>query len=141
MLELGKETPVTVDGKPWIVGRLTIGALEEFRDWIKAQVGDPFEGLAELVKVLPKEDAMELVKEAREVKQQLREFSMQTPICKTYMATESGASRLVLALLKPHHPQATIEDAFAVVQALGDKMPKVIADAHGEVPAGPAPNP
>ena len=141
MLSLGKESTVVVAGKPWTLGRLEIGVIENFRDWIKAQEGDPFEGLDVLVKLLPPPDGIALVKEARDIRDQLKCFTLQSPLAKKWLATERGNATLILFLLYRHHAKATIEDAFALVVAMGEELQQTLADAAGELPGGPAPNP
>jgi len=136
MLSLGKETPVTVDGKPFIIGRLTVGVIKSFRDWIQEQIGDPFAEVERFMERMPPEWSIHALRAAGEVRDQLASFSLQCPLAKRFLTTEAGMARLVQGLLQAHHPHVTEGEAFAVMLALGeDQTAKAIAAAAGEVPA------
>lgn len=140
MFSPGKETVVEVGGRAWTVGRLTVSATLAFRDWVAAQVGDPFEGLERLAKFLPPDELMQRVRAAEDLAEDLRRFSLGTATARKWLATEAGAAALVQLLLRPHHPQATLDDAFAVMLALGSGgLQKAIDEGQGSVPNGEGP--
>lgn len=136
MLSLGKETSIHADGKSWIIGRLTVGVIKSFRDWVAEQIGDPFEIVERFIDKLPPAEATRLLQESREIRDQLASFSLQCPLAKRFLATEAGMARLVMSLLHAHHPHVTESEAFGVMLALGEEATaKVIAASAGEVPA------
>jgi hypothetical protein len=143
VLQLGKESKVSVGPKTWTVSRLTVGVIESFRDWVAQQEGDPFENLPDrFLDRLPPEEVSRLLKEAKDVKDQLKGFSLACPLAQKWIKNERGGAYLVALLLQQHQPGATADDALAVMEAVG--LEKVIADAHGTVPkesAGNAPGP
>lgn len=139
MVNLGRETHVTIDGKTWIVGRVELSVLEEFRDWVREQVGDPFDHVERLAKILPPAEVVAMAKEAQDIRNQLASFTLGCPIATRFLNTEFGMARLFLAMLKTNHPQATLNDAFRVLQVLGaEKAAKAISDGTGNLPEGKA---
>lgn len=137
MFDPGRITTVTVEGKIWKIGRLERSVIFAFRDWLREQIGDPFAVVDRLKAVVPIADLMERVKEAEGVARDLAHFSLGTATAKTWLHTEIGMSKLIHLLILPHHPDATEDDAFRVLAALGsDELGKTIARAAGEAPGG-----
>lgn len=133
-MNLGKETKVQAQGKTWTLGRLTVGVLEQFRDWISLQVGDPFADVERFVDKLAKEDAVAMIKEAKAVKDQLAKFSLSCDLARQYLSTERGAAQLIWLLMVEHHPDASLDDALAVILAIGaERLGGVVRSASGEV--------
>lgn len=140
MLELGKEQVVTAGGKRWTLSRLTVAAIHGWRDWVAGQVGDPFADLERFADRLSPQDFKAEFDAARLVKQELQNFSLSCPLARKFLASELGVSALFHQLLLPAHPDATPDDAFAVVQVLGAGAAKALAAAAGNV-SGNAPAP
>lgn len=135
----GREQEVTApDGSRWRLGRLELSRLFAWRDWIARQIGDPYDHAEALIKrfgdVLPREEQIALVKEARATALELQGFSMGSPLAQRFLRSEEGLARLVHGLLLAAQPQATLDDAYAVVQALGTELDATLAKASGEAP-------
>lgn len=139
MHNFGKETTVQAHGRSWKLARLDLGVIRGFRDWVREQLGDYGAVAERFIDKLPADKAMQLVKDVSEVEKQLRGFTLQCPIAQQYLATESGAAKLVHLLLVKHQPEATEDDAFAIVVELGqEELRKKLEEAKGEVPGGNA---
>jgi len=132
-MDLGREQKVNVGGKVWTLGRLTVEAILNFRDWIEAQVGDPFADLAIWADRLPPDLWKEEYARCRLVRDQLRQFSLASDLAKKYLATEVGLAVLFCELLKPYHPEATPTDGLAMVMALGGRAGETLARAMGQM--------
>ncbi len=141
MFQLGKETTVKVGNKSYTFSRLEKSIVEEWRDWIKEQIGDPFEIADKYLEKLPPEQARELIAEAQGVARQLKGFSMGCPLAQQWLQSELGMGQLAYLLLKPKHPAITEDEAFAVMVDLGNQMAEVIAKANGKLPEKNSPEP
>lgn len=139
MLELGKESPVEVDGKTWILGRMELSIIRGFRDWIKAQIGDPFDKVERVLKFIDKDEALARIKAAEAIRDQLEGFSLQTPLAKEWMGSELGMTELIRLLLQKRHPGTTSEEAFQLLMAMGGQLTaETLQQAQGSVPNGVA---
>jgi hypothetical protein len=135
MLELGKEQTIAVGAKTWRLGKLSVAAIRGFRAWIKERLGDPFAKVERVLPLLSKEDGLVRIKEAEAIAEQLESFSMQTPLAKRFMQSEEGIAVLFHQLMLPAHPDATVDDAMALLAELGEeKKAEVLAKAEGSLP-------
>jgi hypothetical protein len=143
MTNLGKET--TVAGMK--LDRLELSVIEAWRDWIAEREGfDPahpdqfFAELKGLVGILPEEEIKEAAKQKSAIRNQLKNFSLGCPLAQEYLRTEIGMGNLYLCMLKKHQPNATIDDAFAVLLADGGKsLPAAtgeVSEGNGKAPRG-----
>lgn len=140
MFELGREVVKTVGGKAYRFARLERSIVEEFRDWIATQEGDPFTNVKELIGVLDPAAARTWVAEAKEVKDQLRSFSLGCPLAQRYLKTEIGQGELCYLLLRKHQPEITRDEAFAVWTAIGaEEYGSVLAKTQGSPPKNAEP--
>ncbi|MCC6421627.1 MAG: hypothetical protein IT429_25690 [Gemmataceae bacterium] len=136
----GRETAVVAAGKTWTVGRIDVGVLERFRDWVQQQEGDPFDGLERLIDRVPKEIALEMIKEARGRRDALRLMDYADPLLQRYQQTVRGSLQLLLLALQTHHPEATLTDVQAVAAQLGwVRVRETLQTSSGSV-GGPIPN-
>lgn len=142
MISFGEPQKVKVklpDGtfREWTVGRVEIRVIRAFRDWIAERLGDPFAAAERWVDKLPPEQAVLMVREAEQTRDQLASFSLGCPLARRFLATEEGQAVLFQLLLEPAHPDVTEEEAWRVAQALGEKAAEVLAKASGEAGAAP----
>lgn len=134
MLEIGSTSTVKALGRTWTIGRLELRVIREFRDWIKTQIGDPFARVEKFFDRLPDAEKLRRIKEAEDECRQLESFSLSSDLAKRFMNAEEGAAFLFWQLLKPAHPDVTIEEAFQVCQAMGQqRQNEVLAKSAGEV--------
>jgi hypothetical protein len=133
------QTTVEAAGRMWVIPQEpTVGVILGLRDWIAEQEGDPFEGLKELMELLPKEEAIALVKEAREVKQQLKSFSLNCKLAQRYLTTELGMLKFTELLLRSAYPDMSDREVLAVTMAYGEKIAeekKRKPEGNGQAPA------
>jgi hypothetical protein len=128
-----------VAGKTWRVGKFTIGVVEKFIGWIREEAADPFEGLDKLVPLMPRDEALALIKEAREAKAALASMDLNSPEIQKWARTARGAFRLLYFMLQQNHPEVTLDDVFAIAMEVGsDHVAKAIASGQGVVPGGNA---
>lgn len=137
MFDRGQEQQITTpDGQVWTLSRLELRHIRAWRDWIKSQLGDPLAVVERMAAVMEDESVMPLLREAEGVRRDLESFSLGCLLAQRFMASEEGGAQLVWQLLRPAHPQATLEDAFAVAQVLGKQMAEAMDRASGSVPNG-----
>ncbi|MES2342327.1 MAG: hypothetical protein V4597_11660 [Pseudomonadota bacterium] len=135
MLQLGKESEVKALGRTWTTGRLTVGVIESFRDWVATQEGDPFDLPDKYLDRLDPATVAAILKEAKDTRDQLRGFSLACPLAQKWLKNERGGAVLMHLLLKAHHPTATLDDALGILEEIGlAAAEQVVSDAHGSVP-------
>ena len=135
MFQFGKETTVTAGGKKYTLSRLERRIVEEFRDWVREQEGDPFAAAKELLPHLDPATAKQLIADADATKKQLRAFSIGCPLAQKYLGTELGLAELVYLLLRDKQPDVTREEAFALVLEAGAaEVAKKLKETSGEAP-------
>ena len=136
MLKLGKETVVTALGQKWTIGRPELRVIRDFRDWIEKQLPDPMSMGEKFFNLLPPDEQLARVKAAEDAKQQLKCFTLQGSLAKTYLAMEEGAAVFMQLLLRKHHPDVTLEQAFEILQEIEPQLNQIVADGRGEAPGG-----
>jgi|SRR5580698_7569620 hypothetical protein len=143
MLDLGREQTIVVDGKTWRLGRLDVEVLHGFRDWVKEQVGNPFDDLRQTKEFQTPEEYEADRKEAIATFKQLKGFTFECPLSLKYRGTVEGGVKIVELLLKRNHPEATSADALALTVELGRSLSleKTINVAKGSLPNGQPPEP
>jgi hypothetical protein len=121
------------------LGRLTVAVLHAFRDYAAEVVGDPFEAVERFVGRAPDEAVSRMLRDAEDVRDQLRYFSLATPLAQKLLGTESGQARLIRLLMTDK--AATEEDAMRVVLHLaGSAIAEAIAKAQGSAGGTADPN-
>ena len=135
-MDLGRETRVQCDGKTWTIGRMTVRAILELGEWVASRVGDPFSALERFGERMSAADFKAEFDRARAVRDQLNKFSLDTSLAREALATEVGSAALLAALMRPHHPDVTLDDALAVLVCLGPKAGELLARSAGR----PVPN-
>lgn len=140
MLQLGKESTVQALGKTWVFGRAELSVIAEFKDWVAAQIGDPFFVVDRYADKLSPEMFREKLKEAEAVRDQLASFSLGCALAIRFLNTEAGAAKLTQLLLRANHPRVTEEDALAILLEMGAaKLAEAIETGSGSVPNGDRP--
>jgi hypothetical protein len=129
----------TPDGKKWKLSRLEIRIIRQFRDWIASCEGDPFELVDRYIGKLPDTDIREMMNEAKATWDQLKNFSIGSPLSIKYMQTEEGVFQLVRLLLLENHPGVSDADVFAVTKEVSSRMGEVLETAQGSAPNAVAP--
>lgn len=136
MLQLGKEQRFTVDGKEWVLSRLTLKIVDQFREWIVSVLPDPLAMGDKYFAMLPAAEQIARVKEAEQNKIDLACFSIQSPLAQRFMATERGIAKLAQLMLQEHHPDITEAAAFDVMFSLQDQLAVILEESQGKLPAG-----
>jgi hypothetical protein len=143
MLKLGeKQTITTPDGRSWTLGRLELRVVRQWKEWVAARVGDPFETVERFLGMVGDDRLMPMLRDAEKIRDQLRCFSMGCELSQRHLATEEGLAHFVGLLLKGAHPAITEEDVFAVAVEVNNRLAEVLQTAAGELPpnaGGPAP--
>lgn len=140
MLNLGSEQVITLDdGRSFRLDKMRLRMIRDFRDWIAGRVGDPFAVAERFVDKLPGPEAMALVKEAEETKQELESFRLLGPLGLRFLLTEEGLTFVVGMLLQRHHPDADDDTREAVADAVGERLVEILQKAQGSVPNGAGP--
>lgn len=116
--------------------------LREFKDWVAEIVGDPFETVERYLGRVPETETARQLKDAEDIRDQLRFFSLACPLAQRMMGTEEGAAKLFHLLMLEKDAKAAEEDAFSVVLHLNEeaKTAAVLAAAQGGGQAQTDPN-
>lgn len=142
MLEFGVEQTIAFKGRQYRVGRLTLEPLEQFFEWIRSQVGDPFAVVDRYLDRLDAKDALALVHEAKAVKDALDGMDLGSPLFVDWVSKPRGCARLLYLLLASNHPDATPALAFEMVLDMGQvEAKKLLEKGAGKVPGGNAVGP
>ena len=129
-------------GRTWAIpSEPSVGAILGFGEWVAAREGDILGETKQLIELLPKTpegeaEARQLVREASNRLRELKEFSLEIDIAKRYLRTEAGLAELMRLRLAEVYPDVTLQQAFAVVVALGKQ---VLAEQEGPEGNGKAP--
>lgn len=135
MLKLGEEQEIqTPDGRRWRLSRLELRHVRAFREWVETRIGDPFQVVERFLGKLDDSQLMPLLKEAEQVKHQLRAFSMGCPLAIEHLGTEEGVTYLVSLLLARHHHPVVEEDAWEVALEVDRRRAEVLERAQGKLP-------
>lgn len=139
MIEFGSEQTIDIGERKYRLGKMRLKYIREFRDWIRAKVGDPFALVERFIDRLPAEQTMALLREAEEVKRDLESFRLLCPLGQRFLFTEEGLSLVVGMLLSEHHPGAGEDEVQAVADALATRMMETLTKAMGDGPNGAGP--
>lgn len=138
-MNLGRTVEFQAQGKTWRTAKMEYSILDRFAEWVKTQLADPFAGLEKIIDKLPREDALQLVREAQARQREMETLDIDSPEVSRFMKTNRGAMRIFHLLLSANHPELTLDQAFALGMELGeDKIQEIFGDAAGEAP-GEAP--
>ena|ERR1051325_6350266 len=136
--QLGAESTFEALGKKWTTGRWTLAVWDELVALAKPHLPDPYEGLKELLPILPQGMVLEVVMEAQKAKRRI--LGINSPEVQEWLATAQGRVLLLYTLLKQNHPDITPDDVLAISQELSaQEQEEIAARAAGEPP--PAKNP
>jgi hypothetical protein len=135
MSTLGKETVVTVNGKPWTFGRLDRRVLEDFFAFVRDQEGDPFEDFARFKDSLSEADRLAVFRECQAVKRELKSLNWNSPTVQRHLDTRAGERTIATMLLRPAHPTITEDEALAVLESLpAAEIKRIMANSFGKTP-------
>lgn len=149
-------------GRVWTISRQERRHAKQFEEWAKSRIKDP--------RAVAKDATLDLAKEEVKIRKDaslaadekeamvfaLRqqqavysksalelasgELSMEHPLVKALAATTDGMSEITRILLADHHPDVTWDDAFALLNDVGQEViAEAFAKAQGEAPKAEAP--
>jgi hypothetical protein len=134
---IGRETEIKALGQTWKLARLDRGIWRKWIDWAKTQLPDPVEEALKVVDRLKPEVASAVVQKALEEKTSF--LSLESPKVAALMRAPEGMMQLLYLLLKKHQPEATEDDAMAIVMEVGEATTHANFDkASGTLPRGNA---
>ncbi len=131
-MKLPQEQSLTVGGATYRLSKFDINLAEEFHEWAKSQLPDPFDGLAERVKGLPIELQREIVQRAeKKAEQRCTEDDAEY-----HALTKSikGVKKMMHLLFRKHQPHLTEEQVAEIVAAgIEEKGGDFLAECFPEV--------
>ena len=125
MLNLGAESTIDIDGRTFRISRVTVEVISGYRDWIRAQIGDPFDKIEKVKHYVAADELTKRIGQAEAILEQLESFSLSCPLCQRFMGTEIGLAKFWHMLLLKHQPKATLDDALDIVFAKGKEAMEV----------------
>lgn len=141
MLQNGVDVTVSALGKPWTFSRQRVTALDKFVAWVRSQLSDPVERLRTIIDKLPPDVALAELREAKKQAEELDYLDWLSPQVQRFLPFNqkngtvhaAGAAHFTLLLLEKHHPEATLDDAVAILGDLSDEdKRRVFAETAGE---------
>ena len=114
MPTLAQEQPLTVNGKTYTLSRCTLPIYEEFLDWCRSRLPDPFEGIADRIRGLPDHLAKHLIDKAEE--RAARRGSLTDPEVQAVAESLQGVRKMYALLFRKHQPGMTDEQVLEVVE-------------------------
>jgi hypothetical protein len=138
---VGREQTVEVAGEALRLGRLTRRVWAEFLAWAKGVLPNPLAVAKEQLAGLGEKEAASLVSAALYIASGHLSVTDQRVL--QLRNSPEGLAQLLLLLLRPAHPSATEDLAWAVLQLLGEnKVQELLRVAEGRYPPlAPPPGP
>lgn len=115
MSVLPQELSVTISGVTYKLSKFTLPLYQEYVDWIRKQLPDPWEGLAERCKGLSVELQKYLIDKA-EQKASSR-TTLNDPEVSAFANSLSGVKRMLGMLFRKYHPAMTEVEVCNVIEA------------------------
>lgn len=134
MFNPGKQQDIQLpSGRYARLGRLRLSVLRSFRDWVAELVADPFEVVERWIDRVPAEETVRQLRQAEDVRDQLRYFSLACPLATRLLGTEEGLAKLLHLLMLERDQKATEDDAFELALHLMESAAaeQVLARAQG----------
>lgn len=141
ILFCGREVTAEALGRSWTFSRWTLTILDDFLTWARTQIPDPLDlATRHVEKMMVEEEKIsnkallahrnkikdELVTGA--IKQAASYLDFGSPQVQSLLHSPLGGSHLLMLLLKAHQPDVTEEDAFQIIQEIGDQKLQHIMD-------------
>lgn len=134
MLYTGKDTPLVVDGKRYMLSRFTRALEDEFVEWAKSVLPNPIAVIGAGLSKLPANVQEMLVKEAVAKACALQSFF--NPDIQSLVGTPAGSVKLFSLLLRKYQPELTEDDVINLIGKAGrdEDLKKAFRQVYGTVP-------
>lgn len=113
-MNLPQEIVIKINGVDYKLSKFTLPLYTEFLDWAKAQLPDPFEGLAERIKGLSDHLAKHLIDKAEERASQTK--TINHPDIQALTQSPEGLRKIFALLFRKHQPNLTEDDVMEIVE-------------------------
>lgn len=113
MTQVGQETNITISGANYRLSKFTIPLYQEFITWARAQLPDPFEGLAEKCKGLSPELAKYLIDKAE--KRAATRNSLADPEIEAVANSLPGVKKILTLLFRKYQPSLSDEQVSDII--------------------------
>jgi len=111
---IAKEATIKLNGKDYRLAKATVNRLDEFVDWCKTKLPNPIKAAGECIASFPKEYQDLLVRVA--VSEGTSPLTISSPRVQALAASPDGMVRMFHILLKPNHPEVTLDDLSAWIK-------------------------
>lgn len=118
--QLGEDAEFQALGKTWKMGRLTVEIWDQLLTWAKPRINNPLEYLRCIVKDLPPEVVMPLVREKLDQCPPIL-TAIHPLFLQCVQETPEGQVEQFYLLLKTHHPDIDKDTAFRILAEIGRK--------------------
>lgn len=126
MEPIAKESTITLGGKEYRLAKATVNRLDEFVEWCKTKLPNPIKAAGECIASFPKEYQDLLVRVA--VAEGSSPLTINSPRVQALAGTPEGMVRIFHILLKPNHPEVTLENLSVWMQdADAEELQKAFA--------------
>jgi len=112
---ISTEATITLNGKQFTLAKATVSRLEEFVEWCKPRLKNPIVAAGEAIGGFPGQLQELLVRVA--VQEGSSPLTISSPRVQALADTTEGLAKLFHIMLKPNHPDVTIDD---LTRWLGD---------------------
>jgi hypothetical protein len=116
----GQEQSIEVNGKTYILSRLTRAIMSEFVQWAKSQLPNVLDVISERIDKFPKDLQELMVKEA--VKNSRMQLDFYSDEIQLLMNSPDGLTKMTELLLRKHHPDIQEDEAWEVAMQITEKI-------------------
>jgi hypothetical protein len=105
---ISAEATITLNGRQYTLAKATVARLEEFVEWCKPKLKNPIVAAGEAIGGFPGQLQELLVRVA--VQEGSSPLTISSPRIQALAGTTEGMAKLFHIMLKPNHPDVTIDD-------------------------------
>lgn len=130
--QIGRESQVQALGQTWTVGRFDVDVWDALLEWAQGRIPNPLEDLKPILKELDPHAAIQLIREAQATRPTVLTLENEL-FQKAIDGTVEGKVYRFWLLLKKHHPEVTRQQAFEILQEIGEsKEQEALRAANGK---------
>ena len=113
-MRIAQETSIKIDGVDYKLSKFTLPLYQEFLDWAKSKLPDPYAGIAERVKGLPDNLAKHLIDRAEE--RAAKRGTLNDPETNALVESPEGLRKVFALLFRKYQPSLTEDQVISVVE-------------------------
>lgn len=134
MDHIGRPATFHALGQEWTLARWTRSVWHDLIEYAKTILPDPRMEAEEILRYVPESDSATRVQVVRDAILQSRSmFTIGSKQIQEFIATTDGVTYLLYLLLRPNHPEITLDQVFEIASHPPPEMAKALERAAGVV--------